>query len=210
MWKTRRVLPTGSHKLVMQSPIADRRCSYTKWYWLEIMEKDEPGSASCPLTQHSVFPENSMASAPTRQSNCQSTTTALRWRLKRNVHMDSSWTECVTAMGIGSDGKSHSAKLLCCDTNWIRYGLLQAPNSLLTMCVLLQRSGFIMKLKHPEARTWRNRRGSIGFVSESATWREVGIHRKLQCSPHRSLMRSTSRVVLNSSHEGISVRPTKS
>ena len=38
----------------------------------------------------------------------------------------------------------------------------------------------------PEANTCRSKTGSMGFVRASATWRAVGIHRKLQCSWQRS------------------------
>ena len=64
--------------------------------------------------------------------------------------------------------------------------------------------------KLAEAKTWRSKTGSIAFVNASATWREVGIHRKEQCSLHLSRLRSTSNVVRNSSQDGIAVRLTRS
>ena len=62
----------------------------------------------------------------------------------------------------------------------------------------------------PCLKTALRRVASMFLVNGSANCNAVGIHLKWQCSKHLSLIRSTSKVVRYSSHEGIARRLTKS
>ena len=90
-------------------------------------------------------------------------------------------------------------------------GVFASHSMACRLCAFLSRScEASYNLKRPWANMVRRTDESMGFVRQSAACNVVGTHRKVVFSEHRSFISKTSKVVLNSSQEGMAKRVTKS